>query len=188
MANILYLYAHPAERHSQVNVLIKEQLWHRDSFISRDLYSLYPHFFIDIEEEKSLLLQADVLILHHPVYWYSAPALLKEWIDQVLSPDFAFGHQGGLLNGKAVFQILTCGASKETYQSGRINSYPLEQFLLPWWQTFKYCSMDIIPPWVLYGVHQMGEYPQQQEYFTQELNLLLDRVAQIEQGQWESLT
>ncbi|MNR16737.1 hypothetical protein D3C85_1333580 [compost metagenome] len=37
----------------------------------------------DIQQELDKLLWADLLILNFPIYWFSAPAMLKGWIDRV---------------------------------------------------------------------------------------------------------
>lgn len=37
----------------------------------------------DVEEEKQRLLQSDLLIVHFPLWWFGAPAILKGWIDRV---------------------------------------------------------------------------------------------------------
>ena len=55
-----------------------------------NLYEKYPDFFIDVPEEQRLLLENDIIIWHHPFYWYSAPAILKEWMDLVLQHGFAY--------------------------------------------------------------------------------------------------
>ena len=38
----------------------------------------------DIQGELDTLLWADLLILNFPIFWFSAPAMLKGWIDRVL--------------------------------------------------------------------------------------------------------
>ena len=57
-----------------------------------DLYEAYPDFLIDVEAEQALLLEHDVIVFQHPVYWYSSPAILKEWQDLVLEHGFAYGR------------------------------------------------------------------------------------------------
>jgi glutathione-regulated potassium-efflux system ancillary protein KefG len=62
---------------------------------SSDLYETYPDFAIDIEAEQEKLLTAhDVIALQFPLYWYSTPALLKEWLDLVWLHGFAYGEDG----------------------------------------------------------------------------------------------
>ncbi len=62
-----------------------------------NLYEEYPDFQIDIKKEQDLLLNHDIIIWHHPFYWYSSPAILKEWIDLVLQHGFAYGRAGTAL-------------------------------------------------------------------------------------------
>lgn len=38
----------------------------------------------DIQQELDKLLWADLLVLNFPIFWFSAPAMLKGWIDRVL--------------------------------------------------------------------------------------------------------
>ena len=55
------------------------------------MYDLYPDFKIDVAEEQKHLAAADRIILQFPFYWYSTPALLKQWQDDVLTYGWAFG-------------------------------------------------------------------------------------------------
>ena len=48
-----------------------------------DLYAEYPDYNISIEREQQRLVEHDVIIFQFPIYWYSTPALLKEWQDLV---------------------------------------------------------------------------------------------------------
>ena len=70
-----------------------------------DLYEKYPDFNIDVENEKRLLADHQIIIWHHPFYWYSAPPLLKQWIDLVLEFGWAYGPGGNALEGKILFQL-----------------------------------------------------------------------------------
>jgi len=42
-----------------------------------DLYETYPNFHIQVKFEQDLLLAHDIIVFHHPFYWYSSPAILK---------------------------------------------------------------------------------------------------------------
>ena len=46
------------------------------------------------EREQELLLEHDVIVFQHPFYWYSTPAILKEWQDLVLEHGWAYGDGG----------------------------------------------------------------------------------------------
>ncbi|MGR5457378.1 NAD(P)H-dependent oxidoreductase, partial [Vibrio alfacsensis] len=77
-------YAHPEPQNSIANQVMLKKIESLDNVTLRDLYALYPDFFIDVKAEHQLLLDHDVIVLQHPLYMYSCPSLLKEWIDRVL--------------------------------------------------------------------------------------------------------
>jgi glutathione-regulated potassium-efflux system ancillary protein KefG len=81
-----------------------------------DLYESYPELDIDVDREQRLLLEHDVVIFQHPFYWYSTPAILKEWQDLVLEHGWAYGHGGSALRGKWMMSALTAGGSEEAYR------------------------------------------------------------------------
>mgnify|MGYP000873336669 FL=1 len=62
----------------------------------RLLYDLYPDFAVDSAAERTVLSAADRVVLQFPLYWYSTPALLKEWEDLVLLHGWAYGPGGSV--------------------------------------------------------------------------------------------
>ena len=75
-----------------------------------DIYEVYPDMLVDVRHEQGLLLQHDALVLQHPFYWYSAPALIKEWMDLVLTHGWAYGETGRALEGKLWMNAISAGA------------------------------------------------------------------------------
>ncbi len=59
-----------------------------------DLYEAHPDFDIDVTTEQQLLLDHYVVVLHHLFYWYSAPALIEQWEDLVLTHGWAYRSGG----------------------------------------------------------------------------------------------
>lgn len=45
----------------------------------------------DIREEQAKLAAAELLVFQFPLWWYGPPAILKGWLDRVLTEGFAFG-------------------------------------------------------------------------------------------------
>ena len=121
-----------------------------------DLYEAYPDFDIDVEREKELLLAHDVIIWQHPFYWYSAPAIIKQWMDLVLEHNWAYGHDGYMLQGKRIFNVISSGASKETYGRDGRNRLTIREFLAPFEHTASLCKMIYLPPFVIHGTHKLG--------------------------------
>lgn len=80
---ILIIYAHPYPEKSLVNRAMLERVSSNPDIVIRSLYDLYPDFNIDVEAEQKAVDQAQLLVLQHPMYWYSSPPLLKLWIDKV---------------------------------------------------------------------------------------------------------
>jgi len=106
---ILILFAHPAMQKSRVNKGLIESLSNVEGVTFHDLYDSYPDLYIDVEREKSLLLENDIIIFHHPFYWYSSPAIIKEWQDLVLEFGFAYGPGGTALEGKIMMNVISAG-------------------------------------------------------------------------------
>ncbi|MDO4910209.1 MAG: NAD(P)H-dependent oxidoreductase [Corynebacterium sp.] len=100
----LVLLFHPHLDSSTANRILAEEMATRGVEV-RNMYALYPDLRIDVPLEQSLLDQADRIILQFPTYWYAGPALMKQWIDSVLTPGWAY-EGGWHLRGK-IFQILT---------------------------------------------------------------------------------
>ncbi len=84
-AKVLLLYAHPESQDSVANRVLLEPALQLPNVTVHDLYAHYPDFFIDIAYEQDLLRQHEVIVFQHPLYTWSCPALLKEWLDRVLS-------------------------------------------------------------------------------------------------------
>ncbi|KAI3492343.1 hypothetical protein L1887_43219 [Cichorium endivia] len=91
-AKVLLLYAHPESQDSVANRVLLKPATQLSNVTVHDLYAHYPDFFIDIPYEQELLRQHDVIVFQHPLYTYSCPALLKEWLDRVLSRGFSSGR------------------------------------------------------------------------------------------------
>lgn len=116
-SGVLLVLAHPALERSRANRALAKAAKGLSGVTFRDLYETYPDFAIDIEAEQASLLAHDVIALQFPLYWYSTPALMKEWLDLVWLHGFAYGHDGVALQGKRLFVACTTGASAKAYHA-----------------------------------------------------------------------
>ncbi|EKN3418668.1 NAD(P)H-dependent oxidoreductase, partial [Yersinia enterocolitica] len=106
---VLLLYAHPESQDSVANRVLLQPVQQLEHVTVYDLYAHYPDFFIDIHYEQQLLREHQIIVFQHPLYTYSCPALLKEWLDRVLARGFANGVGGHALTGKYWRSVITTG-------------------------------------------------------------------------------
>jgi len=155
-AKILVIFAHPAYQRSRINRAMIEALGALEEVRLHDLYEEYPTFHIDHKREQDLLREHDVIVFQHPFYWYSCPALLKEWLDLVLEYDFAYGDNGVHLKGKKWLSAITTGGPAEAYSAQGYNRFTMEQLLVPFEQTANLCGMLWQPPFIVHGVLRLS--------------------------------
>jgi glutathione-regulated potassium-efflux system ancillary protein KefG len=158
--NILILFAHPAFEKSRVNRYLVEAVQGLEAVTVHDLYETYPDFHINIKFEQDLLLSHDIIVFQHPFYWYSSPAILKEWQDLVLEHGFAYGKKGKALQGKKFLTAITTGGGEQSYQREGYNRFTVRELLAPFEQTAALCGMEYLPPFVVQGTHALQEQPQ----------------------------
>ena len=153
---ILILFSHPLFEKSYANKALVENIPNSENITFHDLYEEYPYFDIDVKREQALLSQHDIIIWHHPMYWYSCPPLMKQWIDMVLEHNWAYGKKGTALQDKIIFQVITTGGDKENYCETGSDRYTIVELLEPFNQTTKVCNMMYLPPFVVHGTHNMA--------------------------------
>ncbi|WP_321995642.1 NAD(P)H-dependent oxidoreductase [Draconibacterium orientale] len=156
MKKILILFAHPAFQKSLINKTLMEAIKDLKGVTINNLYEKYPDFFIDVPVEQKLLTEHDIIIWHHPFYWYSAPAIIKEWMDLVLQHGFAYGTHGRALEGKWAMSCISTGGRKEVYSAEGKNRYTINEFLAPFIQSANLCRMKNLPPFVVHGSHTLN--------------------------------
>jgi glutathione-regulated potassium-efflux system ancillary protein KefG len=120
------------------------------------LITTYPDYKVDGEKERTLLDQHANVVLQFPFYWYSSPAIVKEWLDEVLSRGWAYAG-GQALAGKKLMLAVTTGGPEKVYQNGGANQFTMDEFLRPFEQTANMCGMKWQDPFVMFGVHYLDE-------------------------------
>lgn len=149
----------------------------------------------DIRQELDKLLWADLLILNFPIFWFSAPAMLKGWIDRVLVSGVCYGgkrfyDQGGLAGKKALVSV-TLGGREHMFGEGAIHG-PLEDMLRPILRgTLAYVGFEVLQPFVAWHVPYISEqargeflerYRQRLEGLDAERPLVFPRLAQFDEA------
>lgn len=151
------LAAHPDWRESRVNRLLLQQARDLPGTVVQDLYAAYPDYDIDVATEQANAAAAQLLVLLHPVQWYSMPALMKLWLDEVLRYGWAYGRSGNALRGKDLWLVASTGGPESSYHPQGYNRYFFDAFLPPYEQTAALCGMRFLPPLLLHAAHRASE-------------------------------
>lgn len=161
---------------SRANTTLLKHVPSAPNITFHDLYELYPDFNIDIEVEKNLLLEHDIIILQHPFYWYSCPPLMKQWIDMVLEFGWAYGPGGTALQGKILFNSITTGGASSAYSDTGYNRFTIQELLRPFEQTAHLCKMVYFPPFLVQGTHRLTD--EELQKFSEQYVILLTKMAE----------
>lgn len=102
----------------------------------------------DRTTERQALWAADRVILQFPLYWYSAPAILKRWLDLVWDTDL-LGPAGDRLADKQLGLVVTTGRALREFQPGESQEYTLPELLRPFQALARAAQMAYLPPFTI---------------------------------------
>ncbi|XP_073460022.1 NAD(P)H dehydrogenase [quinone] 1-like [Aquarana catesbeiana] len=110
----------------------------------------------DIIEEQKKIEKADLIIFQFPLYWFGMPAIMKGWLERVLSLGFAYSFQtlyseGPFKNKKALLSFTTGGSQSMFTTSGlngdmNVTLWPLQNGIL------NFCGFKVLEPQISYAV------------------------------------
>jgi glutathione-regulated potassium-efflux system ancillary protein KefG len=154
---VLILLAHPSLYRSRINVVMRNAVKGIPGVTLHELYDAYPDFFINVQYEKALLLEHQLLVFQHPLYWYSVPPILKLWQDVVFERGFAYGEGGGVLQGKELMQAISTGGKAESFSREGNNYFTMDELLFPMQATARRCGMIYRPPLVIHDGYEQTD-------------------------------
>ena len=155
MAKVLVVFVHPALEKSRVQKRLLKEATGVVGVEIHDLYEAYPDFQVHVRSEQELLAAHDVVVLQFPFFWYSTPALLKQWLDLVLEHGWAYGSGGHMLHSKRIATVISTGGGEGAYRPDGLNRFTVRQLLAPLEQTFHLCGAHFLAPLVIQGVHRL---------------------------------
>ena len=156
-AVIAVIHAHPYRRRSRACAALTEAIRDLPGVELRMLYDLYPDFDIDAAAERSALERAKLVVWLHPLYWYTTPALLKLWFEQVLTKGWAFGDKGTALAGKDCLWVTTTGGDESAFSDTGRHEHALAAFVPVVEETARFCGMRWLEPFAVYGAHAISD-------------------------------
>lgn len=118
-------------------------------------------FTVDVLAEQRKLEEADLLVFHFPVWWFSMPAILKGWVDRVFARGFAYSagrkYDLGHFTGKRAMLCVTTGTAAETYEPAGVDGdllhvlWPIHNGIL------AYAGFTVLPPFAAFAPARMDE-------------------------------
>lgn len=163
MQRTLILAFHPDLNRSRANRAMLDAAAAVDGVEVVDMQHLYPTGHIDTDAEVHRLLQADRIVLQFPVQWYAAPALLKQWLDDVFTRMYylRYTDEGQHLEGTPLMVAATAGNLAEAYGPEGVNLYPLAALLRPLEATAHRCKLPYATPFLAYRANKLDAAEQQ---------------------------
>ncbi|XP_078111170.1 NAD(P)H dehydrogenase [quinone] 1 [Sander vitreus] len=109
----------------------------------------------DIVAEQRKVEEAELVIFQFPLYWFSVPAVMKGWIDRVLTQGFAFSlknmYNNGVFKDKKAMLSFTTGAMQTMFKPDGINGdinitlWPLQN------GTLHFCGFQVLAPQIFWS-------------------------------------
>ncbi|WP_282807655.1 NAD(P)H-dependent oxidoreductase [Hafnia alvei] len=175
MKKVLVLAAHRFPDQSRISHAAIDALKTQKNVTVNELMRHYPDYNIDVEREQKLLTEHDIVVMLFPFYWYSSPAILKEWQDAVLTYGFAYGSQGKALHGKSLMIATSTGGNAQAYTAEGYNRYPVESLLLPFNNMSHLVGMHWLDPYLIQGANDITD-----QLIDTGMNGLLSRIHELQ--------
>ncbi|XP_076594876.1 NAD(P)H dehydrogenase [quinone] 1 [Chaetodon auriga] len=109
----------------------------------------------DIVIEQQKVKEAELIIFQFPLYWFSVPAIMKGWMDRVLTQGFAFSlkkmYNNGIFKDKKAMLSFTTGATQTMFRPDGINGdinvtlWPLQN------GTLHFCGFQVFAPQIFWA-------------------------------------
>jgi len=172
----LIIVIHPDIKNSKINKRwIQELEKFPEKYRVHQLQEVYPDQQFDVAAEQKLIEEHDRIIFQFPFYWYHGPALLKKWLDEVLTYGWAYGNSSGYkVSGKKISLALSLGLKEDEVQKGGPYKYSLEEMTRPFELTFGYVKADYRPLFAYYGM----AYNPSEEWIEKSVPLYMDFLDQ----------
>lgn len=155
---ILVIATHPNIKDSKVNKVWIEALKKESNVTVRFLDEIYEeNKTIDVEKEKIFLERTERVVFQFPFYWYSMPALMREYFDKVLEFGWAYGPNGDALKEKEFLVALSVGAPEYSYMGGSYNNFTITELLRPLEATANAVQMIYLPYFALFDVPRLSD-------------------------------
>ncbi|MFD1410540.1 NAD(P)H-dependent oxidoreductase [Lapidilactobacillus gannanensis] len=180
----LIIVAHPEVDNSPTQQFLQASLpvTNNDAVTWHDLNAIFTETGWQRETELALLKKAERIIWQFPLYWYSAPAILKQWQDAIFTGEVS---QYEFLAGKELGLVVSVGERLTSYQAGAREQFTLSEILRPYQAFAQKLDWRYLPPLVIEQFGYLTEPAKQQLLIDYQQFLTLAQPATFAQkGQW----
>ncbi|KRM94367.1 NADPH-quinone reductase (modulator of drug activity B) [Lentilactobacillus senioris DSM 24302 = JCM 17472] len=171
----LIIVAHPEIENSQT----QEFLYQGAQAMNVEWHHLDAIAQLNVEAEQQLLRTADRIIFQFPLYWYAAPASLKDWEDTVLTRNFIYGDGRFPLANKELGIVVTTGRPLKDFRHGGTENITIDEMLASLRAVGHLAQMKILP------AMPIAQFSYQQE--AEQMQLLIDYQRYLTQPAPDSL-
>ncbi|KOY75784.1 uncharacterized protein RZ71_02050 [Apilactobacillus kunkeei] len=176
----LVLVSHPEYDNSMTEAFLKQCQSDIENVDWVVLDNIQTDFSFDKEQEQQRLAQYDRILFQFPMYWYSAPALMKKYEDDVFTKNFIAYEQEGVLKGKEMGIITTLGDPIKDYQVGGREGFSISELLKPYQAIAQRGQMKFLKPFVISQFAYMTD--------AQKQKLLIDYRSYLTNDNFDSFT
>lgn len=176
----LVLVSHPEYDNSMTEAFLKQCQSDIENVDWVVLDNIQTEFTFDKEQEQQRLTQYDRILFQFPMYWYSAPALMKKYEDDVFTKNFIAYEQEGALKGKEMGIITTLGDPIKDYQVGGREGFSISELLKPYQAIAQRGQMKFLKPFVISQFAYMTD--------AQKQKLLIDYRSYLTSDNFDSFT
>jgi glutathione-regulated potassium-efflux system ancillary protein KefG len=155
---VLVLVSHPNIQDSRINDAMVKALENNPAVTVRHIDQVLGDTGdkFDIAHEQKIVDAHEAVVLQFPWYWYSPPATLKKYLDEILTPGWAY-RGGNALAGKPLMVAISAGGPEQAYASDGNNKFTMEQLLSPLIATANMTQMHWRAPFVIHGVRTLPD-------------------------------
>lgn len=176
----LVLVSHPEYDNSMAEAFLKQCQSDIKNVDWVVLDNIQNNFNFDKEQEQKRLMQYDRILLQFPMYWYSAPALMKKYEDDVFTKNFIAFEQEGCLKDKEMGIITTLGDPIKDYQVGGREGFSISELFKPYQAVAQRAQMKFLKPFVISQFAYMTD--------AQKQKLLIDYRSYLTNDNFDSFT
>lgn len=166
----LILISHPKFEDSGTQQFLKTSFYSLDDVKYQVIDELYADTGkIDIDKEQAALKAFDRIVFQFPMYWYSSPASLKQFMDDVFTRNYIVANRS--LKTKELGIVVTLGDAEADFQAGGPEAFTISELLRPFQAFAHKAGMQYLKPFV---VDQFGYMDP-----TQKQRLLIDYLQYL---------